>query len=123
MCWVLIKEVLVCLFSMTQLALLSEVSHIPNFFDPRQSDLVVLHFLERHKKCGVEENITDIFFIFFFPALGSGQWIKIMSHLYDKSLLPQCYGMAMQFELYFMVKELKEFSPLPPALFWETMRR
>lgn len=65
MFWVLIKEVLVCLFSMTQLALLSEVSHIPNFFDPRQSDLVVLHFLERHKKCGVEENITDIFFFFF----------------------------------------------------------
>lgn len=41
-------------------------------------------------------------------VLGSGQWIKIMSHLEDKSLPPQCYGQAIQFELSFMVKELKE---------------
>lgn len=33
---VLIKEILVCLFSMTQLTPLSEVSHIRNFFDPCQ---------------------------------------------------------------------------------------
>lgn len=55
----------------------------------------------------------------FFSTLGSGQWIKIMSHLRDKSLPPQCYGVAMQFELSFMVEELKEHLPLPPALFWE----
>lgn len=42
-----------------------------------------------------------------------------MSHLEDKSLPPQSCGMAMQFELSFMVEELKGHFPLPAALFWK----